>query len=624
MVHVKMAAALIIQLYLFALVSVPVKFDGTSGVQVRIPSNLADLAAYNSLKFYITLSPATRARRQDQTDKQFVFYLGNKNSSKEFLGMILQGQRLHWLFNVGGDTAEVEMPEDVLTDGNFNSILLERILQYGQMSISSETHERQVKVEVEAGGDYGLLNLQTDETVFYVGGYPDSFTPPVQLQVPNFKGCIELETLNEQVLSIYNFESIFQLNTTEEKPCGGIKPVSTQPWVNDAAYFDGTGYAEVTFKGDSEKKMYRFGLEVKLISHSGIVLLLQSQEKFLCMAVQKGRLRVFYDITGTLEELHPKDQESPDLKLNDAEPKFLEFIIIYDATTRVILRNNRQTLINFVFTTPLPRFEGNYYLAGVPEEKMPETLKALFPHQGSLKGCFRNIKAMNTYIDLKMMTNSGISYGCPNDLLVTREAFFSGQSYLNLSPDNIPDLGNNFYAGFGFRTDQRNGIMFYHQAQDWVCQVLMDNGHVVVRAGNNEVKTEKTYNDDSDHYLALYSNTNGVRLYVDDVLEKTEDTGRGGGSSPLALLAGGVYLGGTPDHSLSNYTGCLSNLFIKRDKSPQMVMDLMSSNENIDVLLDCPASKKPQQIMATPPRQKSSKGKIRKPAGGGRSVGQSR
>ncbi|KAL1020660.1 hypothetical protein UPYG_G00002990 [Umbra pygmaea] len=534
-------------------VSVPVKFNGTSGVQVRIPSNLADLAAYTSLKFYITLSPGTRARRQDQIDKQFVFYLGNKNSNKEFLGMILQGQRLHWLFNVGGDTAEVEMPEDVLTDGNFNSIVLERILQYGQMAISSETNERRVtKAEVEAGGDYGLLNLQTDETVFYVGGYPDSFTPPVQLQVPNFKGCIELETLNEEVLSIYNFESIFQLNTTEEKPCGRIKPVLTQPWVNDAAYFDGTGYAEVTFKGDLEKKTYRFEQEVKLMSHSGIVLLLQSQEKFLCMAVQKGRLRVFYDITGTLEELHPKDQESPDLKLNDAQPKSLEIIIIYDATTRVVLRNNRQTLINFVFTTPLPRFEGNYYLAGVPEEKMPETLKALFPHQGSLKGCFRNIKVLTAHIDLKMMTNSGISYACPNDLLVTREAFFSGQSYLNLSPDNIPDLGNNFYAGFGFRTDQRNGIMFYHQAQDGVCQVLLDKGHVVVRAGNNEVKTQKTYNDDSDHYLALYSNTNG-------------------------------------------------------DKSPQMVMDFMSSNENIDVLLDCPASKKPQQIMATPPRQKSSK-----------------
>ncbi|XP_034151886.1 laminin subunit alpha-5 isoform X3 [Esox lucius] len=606
-------------------VSVPVKFNGSSGVQVRTPSNLADLAGYTSLKFYISLSKASRARRQDQTDKQFVFYLGNKNSSKEFLGMILQGQRLHWLFNVGGETAEVEMPEDVRTDGEFNSVVLERILQYGQMAISSETSERRVtKAEVEAKGDSGLLNLQTEETVFYVGGYPDSFTPPPPLLLPNFKGCIELETLNEEVLSLYNFEAVFQLNTTEEMPCGRAKPVLTQPWVNDAAYFDGTGYAEVTFKEDSEKRMYRFEQEVKLKSHNGILLMLQSQEKFLCLVVQNGRLQVFYDIAGTLEELKPKDPESSYLKLSDAEPKSLEIIIIYDSTTRVVVRNNRQNLFNFIFTTPVPRFDGSYYLAGVPEEKMPETLKAMFPHQGSLKGCFRNVKAMTSHIDLKRMTSSGISYGCANDLLVAREAHFSGQSYLDLATDNIPNLENNFYAGFGFRTDQRNGIMFYHQAQDGVCQVFLDKGHVVVKAGRNEMKTQKTYSDDKDHYVAFYSNANGVRLYMDDVLEKIGDTGRVGAGSPTALPAKTMYLGGTPYQSRNNHTGCLSNLFIKRDTSSQVVVDLMKANENINVPLECPAAKKPQQILATPPRQKSPKGRSRKPAGDSGSAGRSR
>ncbi|XP_029580196.1 laminin subunit alpha-5 [Salmo trutta] len=613
-------------------VSVPVKFNGTSGVQVRTPSNLADLAAYTSLKFYITLPEASRARRQDQPDKQFVFYLGNKDSSKEFLGMMLEGRRLHWLFNVGGDTAEGEMPEDVQTDGDFNNVVLERILQYGQMAMSSVISEaRMTKAVVEAGGDSGLLNLQTEETVFYVGGYPDTSgerelcsPPPLQLQLPNFKGCIELETLNEEVLSLYNFENIFQLNTTEEKPCGRAKPVLTQQWVNDAAYFDGTGYAEVTFKEDAGK-MQRFEQEVKLISHNGILLMLLSQEKFLCLAVRQGRLRVFYDVTGSLQELEPKDPDSPHLKISDADPKSLEIIILlYDTTTRVVVRNNRINMFNYVFVTPLPRFEGSYYLAGVPEDKMPENLKALFPRQGSLKGCFRNIKAMNSHIDLKRMSSSGVSYGCANDLLVAREAHFSGQSYLDLSPDNIPALRNNFYAGFGFRTDQKNGLMFYHQAQDGVCHVFLDKGHVVVRAANSEVTTQKTYNDDNDHYLTLYSNNNGLRLYVDDVLEKAGDTGRGGTSSQAVLLPGGVYLGGTPDNSLNNLTGCLSNLFIKRDKPSQMVMNLMNAKQNIDVPLDCPAAKKPQQILATPPRQKRPKGKHRKPAGGGGSVGRSR
>ena len=54
------------------------------------------------------------------------------------------------------------------------------------------------------------------------------------------------------------------------------KPVLTQQWVNDAAYFDGTGYAEVTFKEDAGK-MQRFEQEVKLMSHNGILLMLLSQ-----------------------------------------------------------------------------------------------------------------------------------------------------------------------------------------------------------------------------------------------------------------------------------------------------------------------------------------------------------
>uniref|UniRef100_A0AAQ6AFP7 Laminin subunit alpha 5 n=1 Tax=Amphiprion ocellaris TaxID=80972 RepID=A0AAQ6AFP7_AMPOC len=185
-------------------VSVPVKFNGSSGVQVRTPSNLADLAAYTSLKFYITLPETARARRQNSATKQFVLYLGNKD--------------------VSIPTHE-SAPHAVFTAYLIVCLCECRILQYGQMSMSSEASEgdqRVTKASVEAKGDQGLLNLLTDDTVFYVGGYPSTFKPPSALALPNFKGCIELDTLNEEVLSLYNFEKIFQLNTTEEKPCGSI------------------------------------------------------------------------------------------------------------------------------------------------------------------------------------------------------------------------------------------------------------------------------------------------------------------------------------------------------------------------------------------------------------------
>lgn len=45
--------------------------------------------------------------------------------------------------------------------------------------------------------------------------------------------------------------------------------------------------------------------------------------------------------------------------------------------------------------------------------------------------------------------------------------------------------------------------------QSGVCQVQLEEGHVVVRAGSKAVRTQKTYNDENSHYVAFYSNMNG-------------------------------------------------------------------------------------------------------------------
>ena len=71
-----------------------------------------------------------------------------------------------------------------------------RILQYGQMSMSSEATEGDQSVTkaamFEAGGDQGLLNLMTDDTVFYVGGYPSTFKVRAQRNVCSCQ-CVFLQ-----------------------------------------------------------------------------------------------------------------------------------------------------------------------------------------------------------------------------------------------------------------------------------------------------------------------------------------------------------------------------------------------------------------------------------------------
>lgn len=48
---------------------------------------------------------------------------------------------------------------------------------------------------------------------------------------------------------------------------------------------------------------------------------------------------------------------------------------------------------------------------------------------------------------------------------VAREAYFNGQSYLDLKLDNLPGITDNFYAGVGFRTEKSNALLLYHQAE---------------------------------------------------------------------------------------------------------------------------------------------------------------
>lgn len=43
--------------------------------------------------------------------------------------------------------------------------------------------------------------------------------PPEPLRFPGYLGCIEMDTLNEEVVSLYNFEQTFKLDTAVNKPC---------------------------------------------------------------------------------------------------------------------------------------------------------------------------------------------------------------------------------------------------------------------------------------------------------------------------------------------------------------------------------------------------------------------
>ena len=119
------------------------KFNGSSGVQLRTPRDLTNLASYTALKFYLQ-SPEPTAGQV--TGDQFVLYMGGRQvagrpcglggagpqagaggvpealphwspvpqAAGDYLGVALRGQRVHWVYRLGGaGPATLSIDEDI-------------------------------------------------------------------------------------------------------------------------------------------------------------------------------------------------------------------------------------------------------------------------------------------------------------------------------------------------------------------------------------------------------------------------------------------------------------------------------------------------------------------------------
>uniref|UniRef100_A0A8D2NNY2 Laminin subunit alpha 5 n=1 Tax=Zosterops lateralis melanops TaxID=1220523 RepID=A0A8D2NNY2_ZOSLA len=538
-------------------VKVPMKFNGSSGVQVRMPSNLQDLAAYTSLKFYIQ-NPEPRGQQGEAGDGRFVLYLGSQEATGDYLGIVLKDHRVHWIYKLGNEEpTSLSVDEDI--GEQFVTISINRILQYGHMSVIVERQRvHEIKGDSVAKGEQGLLNLDPHNVVFYVGGYPSSFTPPPALRYPNYRGCLELDTLNEEVVSLYNFQHTFELDTAAEKPCARSKSTG-DPWLTDGSYFDGTGYAEIKFESQFGTTK-RFEQEIRVVSYNGIIFFLENQGQFLCLAIRDGKLALYYDFSSGLEMAKPSNSSS--LTISSTTNKAI-FLLKMNNKKRILVRVERLTIFVVEQENSLENAV-SYYLGGVPPAVLPPSLKALFPTGGPIRGCMKGLKALGKYVDLKRMNTVGVSYGCTSDLLVARHVSVHGHGYLTLALTDVPGL-RDFYSGFSFQTSQQEGLLYHHSTQG-TCQVSLQRGQLALNVLGSEVTTDSAYADGRAHYVAFYSDARGyvVRLYVDDELQDSRTGPRPSRRQRRQDRRRLFQLGGSPDPgALGNLTGCIGNVFVK-------------------------------------------------------------
>nr|XP_021142755.1 laminin subunit alpha-3 isoform X2 [Columba livia] len=532
-------------------VAIPMRFNGSSGVEVRPPSNLEDLKGYTSLSFFLQ-----RPLLQRTSDK-FVLYLGNKDASKDYIGMAVKDGHLTCVYNLGDGDVEIDVQplvtQSETEEAVMDQVKFERIYQYAKLNYikeaTSTSPEYKRPLTASSGSNDILLNLDPSTVVFYVGGYPPDFRPPRKLDYPHYEGCIELDNLNEHIISLYNFKRTFNLNTTEVQPCRRYKEET------DQSYFEGTGYASVTLKELNIHSRVRYEQTIETTADEGIVFFAANEDQFISVLIKDGHTVFRYKVGSD----PPKEIET-NATVNDGTFKQIHLVLARSRNTVHVSPDIKANINVFPFT--------KYYLGGIPSS-LRERFDISTP---PFRGCMKNVKNPNT-ASVIFDETVGVSKKCSDDWKLIRSAAFSKKGTLSLNAAGFP-FPRDFQVGFGFQTTASTGTLLNYNLWPNILTIFLRPGIVTAKMGEMEIELKKNYEDGSLHYVTVIKTDNRVHLLVDD-----ESALKSVDSQRARPLVEPIKFGG------DSFEGCISNIFIKRTGQLPEVQNLINYTAKTGVSL---------------------------------------
>ncbi|KAK7945606.1 hypothetical protein WMY93_001334 [Mugilogobius chulae] len=260
-------------------IGIPMKFNGDGYVELRPPKDLDDLRAYTSLALQLQRpsrgGDGNRRRRQIRGQEDlFVMYLGNRDENI-----------LHGVYKLNGVEYTIKsgyITKSIPEQSKFDEVILRRMYQDAELILTKDVMGPPPvnKIESSAKGEEkkNLLDLSPNDVVFYVGGYPANFTPPVSLNYPMYTGCIEFGSFNDKVISLYNFQTAYKVNP--ESPCRRqVRP-------EESDFFEGTGYGKLYM--DKVGTYVIVDLTVVSRSENGLLFFMGTEEKYFAVTIEKG------------------------------------------------------------------------------------------------------------------------------------------------------------------------------------------------------------------------------------------------------------------------------------------------------------------------------------------------
>uniref|UniRef100_A0A4W4GXF5 Laminin G domain-containing protein n=2 Tax=Electrophorus electricus TaxID=8005 RepID=A0A4W4GXF5_ELEEL len=575
-------------------ISIPMKFTGSEYVELRPPKNLADVRAYTAFNLLLQRPKGTSRgdgrRRRQQTARDagdlFVLYLGNSDTSKDYLGMALRSNVLYFIYKLNGNVYEIK--SDTITDSDpepafFDKVDVYRIYQDAEVNLTklftSNKPDEPLTNTKQGEPNYNLLDLDPSEVVFYVGGYPDDFTPPDPLKYPKYRGCIELSTFNERFISLYNFKSLKPDNVTLQVPCKRY----VQPTVSE--YFEGSGYAKVPL--DKVSRVLSLAQAMETRAENAVLLYIGDENSYYSITLEKGYM-VLRGRDGD-NVLEPRKSE----KKQDVNG---ELKVIFDSANQIVRVRMKNTE---VLTGPYS--QGNfksYYIGGVPSDLRERDNITAVP----LKGCVFSVNAAGRTPTIAEKV--GVSRGCPKEMLTSRKAEFCTGGSLEAPPKDF-DLAGDVTLSLGFKSTENEGLLLQNKQAGRDLGLRMVNGSVMLQIQDTVWKSNKQYQDGEWHYLTVIKRGQSVELRVDE-----QDVGEIQDSMPQTINSDNIVLGN------GDFTGCLANVYLRRPRIQWRAEDLSLFTSTGDILLDvCTVTPPPQSMLArhgSSRSQKDSRGTLKR------------
>ncbi|XP_056150589.1 laminin subunit alpha-4 [Lampris incognitus] len=575
-------------------VQVSMKFNGYSSVEVHPHTNLEELKTVTSISLFIRVDPDT-----DHIEDRFILYLGSRNGKKDYMGLAIKNDNLVYIYNLGGEDVEIPLGSKPVSQWPpvFNYVKVERLGRHGKIFLTvpsqSSTDEQKFIQKGVALGTDSLFDIDPKDIVFFVGGVPRDVKLPPPLSLAPFVGCIELASLNNDVISLYNFKQTIEMDVVTSRPCPRYKLAFSQSRI--ASYlFDGTGYGLIQ---NIERRgkfgvVTRFDIAVRTVMNNGVLFLMVNGEKFFLLELKNGFLRLMYDFGFSSGPIR-MESDLPKLQINDA--RYHEVSVIYHQSKKVILlvdkshvksMENEKTILPFT----------DIYIGGAPSHILssrPELSSVV-----GLKGCIKGFQFQKKDFNLLEEPGTiGISSGCPEESFMSRKALFTGEGYLGSTAKILPF--DSFEGGLNFRTQQPSGLLFYHKEGSNEFSISLENGMVVLNSKGTKVKShKKQYNDGQNHFLVASVNNQKYELVVDDKdrhEKKRPSSARSSSGSALKSF----YFGGSPNSSFKNLTGCISYAYINRQDRDIEPEDFQKYTEKVKTSLqECPVERPPAGLQS--------------------------